>query len=412
MRTLFIALLLALVCSMACYANEEESSKLRTIYWESSRLIEAKCEAENPDEKLRQILALLHKNADEALDRGPYSVTFKKDVPPSGDKHDYMSFGPYWWPNPDTADGLPYVRRDGRVNVKLRRRGDRNQIGQLFEDVETLALAYFFFKEEPYANHALKLIHTWFLDPNTKMNPHLDYGQAVPGRSVGRAAGIIDTRGLIKLLDALSLLSSSNAFQAIDQHQLKKWFSDFLLWLRTSDLGRKEASAANNHGSWYEAQTARIALFVGDTSIAKDNVQRVKRKLIPRQFLPDGSQPEELKRTRSLHYSFFNLEALSVVARVGEHLGIDLWHSAPQSGSLQPGLQFLLPYLLSQKEWPFPQISKFSLSRGTINLLRMASLRYDDPIYLKLIAEIPRRHPEYEYADLFFRDRTQPPGSP
>lgn len=350
MRTLFISLLLPFVYTTTCCAVEKEPSGLSTIYWESSQLAKANRQAENPDEKLRQTLALLRRNADEALDRGPYSVTFKKDVPPSGDKHDYMSFGPYWWPNPDTADGLPYVRRDGRVNVKLRRRGDRNQIGQLFEDVETLALAYFFFKEEPYANHALKLIHTWFLDPNTRMNPHLDYGQAVPGRNVGRGAGIIDSRGFIKLLDALSLLSSSHAYQSMDKLQLQQWFSDYLRWLRTSDLGKEEASAENNHGSWYAAQTARIALFVGERDVAKDIVERVQKKRIPRQFLPDGRQPAELKRTQSLHYSFFNVEALSVVARVGEHLGIDLWHSAPQSGSLQPGLQFVLPYLLSQKE--------------------------------------------------------------
>jgi len=411
MRTLFIASLLAFGCSSTSFGVEEEPSRLSTVYWESSRLIEAKRQAENPDGSLRQVLALLRKNADKALDRGPYSVTFKKDVPPSGDKHDYMSFSRYWWPNPDTPDGLPYVRRDGQVNVQIRQRGDRDQIGLLFEDVETLALAYYFFEEESYANHALKLIHAWFLDPKTKMNPHLEYGQAVPGRSDGRGVGIIDSRGFIKLLDALSLLSSSDGYQSLDLPQLRLWFSEFLHWLRTSDLGKEEAGAENNHGSWYAAQTARVALFVGNTAVAQDIVRQVQKQRIPHQFLPDGSQPAELKRTQSLHYSFFNLEALSVVARVGEQLGIDLWQPSSEGGCLLPGIRFLLPYLESKEEWSFPQIKPFNLSRGAIQLLRMASYRYDDPDYLGPIGKIPRRHPEYAYSDLLFLAHSMPSDS-
>ena len=116
MRTLLAVMLLVFFGSTTSYGVEDESSELDTIYWESSRLTEAKRQAENPDEKLRQTLLLLRKNADEALNRGPYSVTFKKDVPPSGDKHDYMSFSRYWWPNPDTSDGLALceARRSGQ----------------------------------------------------------------------------------------------------------------------------------------------------------------------------------------------------------------------------------------------------------------------------------------------------------
>jgi len=412
MRLRFAVLLLSLLCITTSHADEQESSNIDTVYWESSQLFEAKRRAADSDENLKPILALLRRNADSALNRGPYSVTFKEDVPPSGDKHDYMSFSRYWWPNPDTPDGLPYVRRDGEVNSEIRQRGDRDQIGLLFEDIETLTLAYYLFQEEQYAAHASKLIRTWFLDPKTKMNPHLNYGQAVPGRSPGRGVGIIDSRGFIKLLDALSLLSSSDSFQPEEHGQLQNWFSDFLQWLRTSDLGKEEASAENNHGSWYAAQTGRIALFVGETEIARDIVERVRRERIPHQFSPDGSQPHELKRTQSLHYSFFNLEALSVVARVGEHLGIELWQSESESDSLRPGVQFLLPYLLSQKKWTYPQMKEYSLSRGCISLLRMASHRYNDPDYLRPITRSSHRHPEYDYAALLFRATTHAKGAP
>lgn len=41
------------------------------------------------------------------------------DIPPlrpSGNIHDYASVSRYRWANPDTPDGLPWVRRDGELN--------------------------------------------------------------------------------------------------------------------------------------------------------------------------------------------------------------------------------------------------------------------------------------------------------
>src|SRR5689334_16375092 len=49
------------------------------------------------------------------------SVIDKAAVPPSGDKHDYISLSRYWWPNPNTPDGLPYIHRDGEVNPEIRK---------------------------------------------------------------------------------------------------------------------------------------------------------------------------------------------------------------------------------------------------------------------------------------------------
>src|SRR5207302_521491 len=66
--------------------------------------------------RLRSQLATLRKFADDALTAGPWAVTDKTQVPPSGDKHDYLSQAPYWWPNPNTPDGCPYIRKDGQRN--------------------------------------------------------------------------------------------------------------------------------------------------------------------------------------------------------------------------------------------------------------------------------------------------------
>src|SRR5690348_13803992 len=69
----------------------------------------------NPD-KPSDVVRAARSEADKAMNEGPFSVMQKSSAPPSGDKHDYMSLAPYFWPNPNTADHLPYIRRDGERN--------------------------------------------------------------------------------------------------------------------------------------------------------------------------------------------------------------------------------------------------------------------------------------------------------
>ncbi len=197
----------------------------------------------------------------------------KEDVPPSGDKHDYLSYARYWWPNPNTKKGLPYVRRDGKTNEELLAKGDRVPIGKMYDDVETLALAGYLLNDERYANHAALLVRTWFLDPATRMNPHLRYGQAVPGKKEGRGAGIIDTRYFIRVLDSVALLQQTGAWSDDDQAGLVAWMREYLVWLQQDPMGQDEASERNNHGTWYDAQVAAIAMFVGERELARQIVE-------------------------------------------------------------------------------------------------------------------------------------------
>lgn len=44
-----------------------------------------------------------------------------------------------------------------------------------------MALLYWYTGEEKYAEHAARLARVFFLDPATRMNPHLTYAQTVPG---------------------------------------------------------------------------------------------------------------------------------------------------------------------------------------------------------------------------------------
>src|SRR5438445_13657831 len=115
-------------------------------------------------------LEQLRKDADEALLQKSLSVLNKSMSPPSGDKHDYMSLAPYWWPDPNKPNGLPYIRRDGETNPEIEQVQDHKNFGTLMSTSHTLALAYYLFRDQRYASHATELLRGWFLDPATRMN--------------------------------------------------------------------------------------------------------------------------------------------------------------------------------------------------------------------------------------------------
>jgi hypothetical protein len=374
-----------------------------TVYWDGEHLASLRAGEFEKDSKYKEYVKRLRKNARIARERGPYSVTYKEDVPPSGNKHDYLSYARYWWPNPDTKDGLPYIRRDGKTNKELLEKGDREPVGMLYDDVETLALAGYLLNEKDSAEHGALLVRTWFLDPETRMNPHLRYGQAVPGRNDGRGSGIIDTRHFIRVLDAVALLQEVNVWTDEDQTALVAWMKQYLNWLQQDAMGKDEASEKNNHGSWYDAQVAAIAMFVGEREIARKIVENAKSKRIEACIEPDGQQPAELERTKGLHYCVFNMSAISVVARIGDHVDVDLWGYESSDGrSLRRGLDFVMPYLVGDKDWPHEQIEDMYVSPADTGLFLMAARRFNEPKYLRGIEKELRDPMKFQYAPLQF----------
>jgi hypothetical protein len=300
----------------------------------------------------------LVREADAALQAGPFSVMDKSRVPPSGDRHDYVSLGPYWWPDPTKPDGLPYIRRDGERNPEVSRDYDAPRFGALTGAVTTLALAYYFTDDEKYAARAATLLRVWFLDPATRMNPHLRYGQRIPGITEGRAAGIIETRRLVDVVDAIGTLERSPSWTAEDAGGMREWMSAYLRWLLGSAIGKEEQSARNNHGTWYDAQVVALALFTGDTALARSTIEASKTRRIASQITADGREPYELARTRSLGYSAMNLEGLCRLAELGRHVGVDLWsYQSSAGGSIRKALDYVAPYADPAVAWPGVQIT-------------------------------------------------------
>jgi hypothetical protein len=316
------------------------------------------------DEILMPAYKQLLKDADAALRFGPVSVMEKTNMPPSGDKHDYMSLAPYFWPDPTKADGLPYIRKDGQTNPEVKDYKDKEYLPKLCGDVHTLALAYYFSGEKMYAGHAAKLIRVWFLDAATRMNPNLNFGQAIKGVTTGRGAGMIDTRHFVKLIDAIGLISDSKAWTSDDQQKMKQWAADFLHWMQTSKIGIDEMNANNNHGAWYDAQRLSLALYIDSMSLAKRIVKNAAARL-DQQLNEEGLFPKELERTISLHYSAFVMHAFFNIANMAKYTGIDLWnHITPSGKSLKKAFVTLQPFLSKEKEWTRTQIKPFEFEDG------------------------------------------------
>ena len=316
----------------------------------------------------RQLLA----DAAKALALKTVSVMEKSNFPPSGNKHDYMSIAPYFWPDSSKPGGVPYMNRDGQINPEVKQYMDKIYLAEVCEAVSTLGLAWYFSGDKKYATHAGKLLRTWFLDTATKMNPNLNFAQAVKGRTTGRGYGLIDTRHFIKLIDGIGLLSNSPGLTKKDHSGLQQWFTDFLQWMQTSKNGIEEMNTKNNHAVWYDQQRLCFALFTGQQELAKAVVASARERL-EKQMNDSGEFPRELERTISLHYTVFVLDPFFTIADLAANLDLDLWSYTTASGkSLKKGFDVLLPYLLKEKQWQHPQILPFSYQEAVPLLVKGA----------------------------------------
>ncbi len=253
--------------------------------------------------------------------------------------------------------------------------------------VETLALHYHLSGDEAAAEHAARLLRVWLLDPATRMNPHLNFGQGIPGRTTGRAEGIIETQCLPGVLDAVRLLPPRPPGPPTIR---RRWLSGARpIWIgfarARSAGGRLRPATTTAPGTtprWRRSSVRRP----GGSRPAND---QAARRHLAEQIEPVGRQPLELARTKSFGYSLFNLRGWFVLAALGERVGVDLWHYGTADGrSLRKALDFVAPYADPQKRWPYPEL-KFNRS-GLVAIVIPAVAAYGEEPYGKYLDQLPR----------------------
>lgn len=348
-----------------------KEGELGLVFYSEDRLaaLRGSKESDLDARTLEVARAELLERASAALARKPGSVVDKTEVPPGGCINDYYHPAPYWWPNPDTSDGLPYVRRDGIRSPGTvmyspeSDRYDRTRLQQLFDDGINLAFAWLVTGDSRYAKHAVAQMERWFVDPSTKMTPHLRFAQVRPGHNnnEGHCSGIIEFKDIYYYLDAVRVLESSGQISSSSVAAFRSWLREYLDWLVNSSQGIEECRSSNNHGTFYDLQVAAIASYIGDDETVYRALIRARGR-IGAQFSPVGWQHSEMKRTQTAHYCCFNLQGWMALAILAKRYGDSLIrHRSESGGSLQAAVNWLIQH--SEGDWPYQQIDTFDRDR-------------------------------------------------
>ena len=379
MKNLLFAVCLFVVGTAGSVATAQSP---RVFLMDGAHLGALKARVQSRDAATLQLLKSLRTKADKLLDMAPLSVMDKPSAPPGGNKHDYMSQAPYFWYDSTKPNGLPYMRKDGQRNPEIYTITDHRYMGELDNASRILALTWYLTGEEKYAEKAAMLLRHWFLDDATRMNPNLDYAQAVPGVNNGRGTGIIESIALTGIADAAGLLEGSKAWTAGDAKALNQWYVRYLDWMLTSRNGKDEHAAKNNHGTWFLVQVADFALFTGDATMARKLIEEGKEKM-DGQMEKDGKMPLELARTNGLGYSTYNLQAWFKLATLAERTQLDLWNYRSKEGAgIRMAFNWLRPYALGEKKWDYEQIGGYKKD-DYYALLLVAAAKYKEPQYME-----------------------------
>jgi hypothetical protein len=245
--------------------------------------------------------------------------------------------------------------------------------------VDALSLAYFLSEDRRYAIKAAELVRAWFLQPATRMNPNAKFAQGVPGRTPGRAEGVLDTTRLTRVVEGVGLIVPSGALSAEELIALERWFQDYTTWMMTSPTGQEERDASNNHALWYDFQLAHFALFARREQVARDVIEQFATRRLEKQIEPDGKMPHELQRTRAFNYTIYALRAAAELADLAPCVNMNVWQG-PGAPRLKAALNFVAPYVGREREFPYPDL-KPGPEQGSFELFARAAWAYDDMTY-------------------------------
>lgn len=329
-------------------------------------------------------------NATEKVDKLQlYSITDVRCERSPGNINEFYSEGDYWWSNPDTKSGLPYVQRDGLSNPD-NFNAHRKLLIKMSMHVAELTLRFEKGGKSKYALQAEQILSHWFLNPSSRMLPHMKYAQAVPGVCTGRGVGIIDTLHLVETVLCIIRLYKQDAISQEVFSGLKSWFEQYLEWMQVHEYGISEKLHKNNHATCWYLQAAAFALLTDNKQVLEMCRNDFKNTLLPNQMASDGSFSYELRRTKPYCYSIFNLEVMTALCQLLSTSQDNLFkYRTLQGASLKNGIDFLYPYLKNKNDWPYGKdIAHWESWPGKQPCLLLAGLAYCEKKYLELYDEM------------------------
>ena len=314
-----------------------------------------------------------------------FSITDVVSQNSEGTPNEYFSEGDYWWPNTKSLNGLPYVQKDGLSNPD-NFNAHRKLLIKMSLQLAEKTLHYQKTRKQKYAKQAVKTLYHWFLNPESRMEPHLKYAQAIPGICTGRGLGIIDTLHLVEPALAIMRLQQLNTLNGEIESALINWFAQYLNWLLTHKYGYEEKTQGNNHSSCWYLQVAAFAILTNNQSVIKMCRDDYKNFILPGQMTLDGSFPLEIKRTKPYCYSIFNLEAMTALCQLLSIPEDNLFNYETEDGlSLRSGIEFIYPYLLDKDFWPYAKdIAHWESWPNKQACLLFCGLAYNEKKYMDL----------------------------
>lgn len=386
---------LILLLSIMLMSTVLTYSEKNLLLIDENNLVQIKEKIKNKDYFIMPAYEELLIKAEQALKIDRISVVDRKMTPSSNDKHDYMSFGPYWWPNPETKSGYPYIKKDGQVNPEMKDDSDSLRLQNLAKNTEMLALAYYYTSDIKYAEQVAKLVKIWFLDKETKMNPHLKYGQAVPGQLEDKltSLGILESRQILRILDAVTLIENSNCLNKEDMSKLEKWIKEFNNWLYNDEFCYQERYRPNNHGTYYDYQVGGYFIYLKENEEAEKLLKIAQYTRLASHVGSKGQNFHELERTRPLHYSIFDLEALVGLAIYGDRYNnIDFWNFDINKTGLKKAIDYVLKYKNTPEMW-LVKNEKVNFDNFA-KILLIATQKYNTNEYKEEIKKLWKENPK------------------
>jgi len=333
--------------------------------------------------------ARILKAANQYLNEKPITITASSSPRSAGGLHDFFSEADYWWPDPKNPSG-PYIQRDGMSNpdnfVEHRR-----ALMRLSVQLPALVAGWKLTRDKRYGAKSAEHLRAWFIDERTRMNPNLQYAQAIHGITTGRGTGIVDTIHLVEVARATEVLRDSSALSMTELGAITQWFKDYLSWMTGSKNGTDERDAKNNHTTCWVMQVAAFAHLVGDQNLLAYCRERFKTIIVPNQIAANGSFPEELRRTKPYGYELFNLEAMAAVCQILSTPEDNLFSFQTADGrGFRKAMEYMAPFIADKRSWPMkPDVMYYDQWPMRQNSLLFAGIAFNRPDYINIWRKLP-----------------------